>query len=222
MNHKLEVDGIQLSFGLNQILSDVYFKCETGKITGLLGRNGAGKTCLMNIIYGNLMALGKSVRFDNIPIFSAFKRPDLLVYLPQFNFIPKSLTLKRIFIDFNLKFPAFSNYFPEFKSKYKYAIRDLSGGQRRLVEVYVIIKMSAQFAMLDEPFSHIMPVQVEKIKGILNEEKQNKGIIITDHLYWHIVDCCDNLYVLSNGKTHLTKNIMDVETLGYARFYHKK
>ncbi len=55
MNHKLEVDGVQLSFGLNQILSDVYFKCDTGKITGLLGRNGAGKTCLMNIIYGSLI-----------------------------------------------------------------------------------------------------------------------------------------------------------------------
>ena len=83
MKHKLEVDSIQLEFGQRRILSDIYFKCETGSITGLLGRNGQGKTCLMNIVYGSMKASSKSVQFDNVSIYEAFKRSDLLNYLPQ-------------------------------------------------------------------------------------------------------------------------------------------
>ncbi len=107
MIHTLEVDSIQLDFGLKKVLSDIYFKCETGKITGLLGSNGSGKTCLMNIVYGSLSAPSKSVRFDDVAIYAAFKRADLLTYLPQFNFIPKFLTIKRVFLDFNLSYNDF-------------------------------------------------------------------------------------------------------------------
>jgi ABC-type lipopolysaccharide export system ATPase subunit len=62
-----------------------------------------------------------------------------------------------------------------------------------------------------------MPVHVEKIKGLVLREKQNKGIIITDHLYQCIIDICDNLYVISSGKMHLTKSAQDIERFGYAR-----
>ena len=49
MIHKLEADGIQLAFDERKILTDIYIKCQTGRITGLLGRNGQGKSCLMEI-----------------------------------------------------------------------------------------------------------------------------------------------------------------------------
>lgn len=130
MIHRLEADSVQLAFNQKIILSDIYLKCETGKITGLLGRNGQGKTCLMNIIFGSLSASGKSIRFDNVSIGDAYKRPDLVLFLPQFNFIPKSLSLKRIFFDFNLSYPEFEKSFPEFQSKYTSPIKNLSGGQR--------------------------------------------------------------------------------------------
>lgn len=217
MQHKFEADSILLDFGTRRILSDIYFKCETGKITGVLGRNGQGKTCLMNIVYGNLNPSSKSIRFDDISIFQAFKRPDLLTYLPQFNFIPSSLTLNRIFSDFVLDYNDFENVFTEFVGKKNLQIKKLSGGQRRLIEVYVIIKSKSQFSMLDEPFSHISPIQIEKIIEILKVEKSKKGFLVTDHMYRYILDISDNLYVLSNGKTHLTKNIVDIERLGYAR-----
>src|SRR4249920_3726905 len=131
MSHSLEADSIQLQFGLRRILSSIYLKCETGKITGLLGRNGQGKSCLMNIIYGTLDC-EKSVRFDKVAQRQAFKRPDLLLYLPQFNFIPKSLSLKRVFQDFALDFLSFAEKFPEFASTYKSSIGSLSGGGHRL------------------------------------------------------------------------------------------
>ena len=214
--HKLEADSIQLQFGDRIILSNIYLKCETGKITGLLGRNGQGKSCLMKIIYGTLNC-DKSVRVDNMAQHEAFKRPDLLLYLPQFNFIPESLSLKRIFQDFALDFSSFAQRFPEFASTYKLCIGSLSGGGQRLVELYVIVKSKSRFAMLDEPFTHLSPIQIEKVKELLLEEKTNKGLLITDHMYRQVLDICDNLYVLSNGKAHLAKSHVDIETLGYAR-----
>jgi ABC-type lipopolysaccharide export system ATPase subunit len=217
MIHKLEADGIQLAFDTRHILTNVYLRCETGSITGILGRNGEGKTCLMNIIYGSMDAQSKSIRFDSDSIREAFKRADLLTYLPQFHFIPKQLSLKRIFSDFELSYPEFIAHFPDFKVSKKQTTRTLSGGERRLVEVYLLIKSRSQFTMLDEPFSHIMPVHVEKIKELLASEKRHKGFIITDHLYRQILDCCDRLYVLANGQLHLTKSVEDIERLGYAR-----
>lgn len=216
MTHTLEADSIQLQFDNRRILSDIYLKCETGKITGLLGRNGQGKSCLMQIMYGKLRC-EKSVRFDNTSLYEAFKRPDLLLYLPQFNFIPQALTLKSIFRDFELDYSPFENLFPEFKGRYRSALNRLSGGERRLVELYVIVKAESCFAMLDEPFTQLNPVQTEKVQDLLLAEKANKGLLITDHMYKHILQICDNVYVLVNGKTHLTKSIHEIETLGYAR-----
>ena len=215
MIHKLEADSIILEFGLRKVLTDIYIICETGKITGLLGRNGEGKSCLMNIICGSLEPSSKSIRFDNTTVPYPFKNPDLLLYLPQFNFIPKSLTVKRVFADFTVDFAAFEKEFPDVKHHSK--IKHLSGGQIRLIELYLILKSKTQFVMLDEPFTHIMPIHIEKRKQIMSHEKHNKGILVTDHIYKDIIDVSDHLYVLANGKTHLTKDITDIERLGYAR-----
>ncbi|MEQ1624176.1 MAG: ATP-binding cassette domain-containing protein [Sediminibacterium sp.] len=215
--HILEADSIQLAFDGRTILSDIYLKLETEKITGLLGRNGAGKSCLLKIIFGSLDA-EKSVRFDKQSKHQSFKIPKLITYLPQFNFIPKQLTINRIFQDFELDYFLFENRFPEFSSKYLSSIGSLSGGERRLIELYVILKSKAQFALLDEPFTHLSPLQIEKAQGLILEEKINKGILITDHLHQAVTDICDNLYVLSNGKTHLTKNLEDLERLGYVKW----
>lgn len=170
MKHKLEADGIFLEFGNRRVLSDIHFKCETDKICGILGRNGQGKSCLMNIVYGSLKVESKSIRIDNTSVFKACKHPELITYLPQFNFIPKSLKIRRIFLDFNLDFTEFLQYFPEYKLKYNQTIGKLSGGQRRAIEVYTIIKSKSFFSMLDEPFSHISPIQIEKFKEILKKE----------------------------------------------------
>jgi len=217
MIHTLEADGIQLEFGLRKILSDVYIKCETGKITGLLGRNGQGKSCLMNIILGTLKASISSVRFDGKMIRNAAKKHNVLLYLPQFNIIPKSLNIKQVLVDFQLAFADFENRFPEFKELQNLRTSQLSGGQLRTLEIYIIAKAPSLFAMLDEPFTHLNPLQIEKIKEFLLEEKANKGFLITDHMYNHLLDVSDSVYLLKDGKTHLTKTISDLDELGYIR-----
>ena len=218
MIHTLEADGIQLSFSSRKVLSDVYLKCETGKVTGLLGRNGQGKSCLMQIIYGSLPLDLKSVRFDGRYVANPFKHSDLLVYMPQFNFIPSKLTIARVFEDFGLELDDFEMVFPSARPMPNAKIESLSGGQRRLVELYVIIKAKSQFAMLDEPFSHISPVQIEQVKLLIEDEKENKGFLITDHMFRHVADIADSIYLLANGKVHLTESLEDLENLGYARF----
>ena len=71
--------------------------------------------------------------------------------------------------------------------------------------------------MLDEPFTHLSPLQIEKAKKLLIAEKLNKGLLITDHIFRHIIDVSDRLYLLTNGQTYLTKSVSDIEALGYAR-----
>lgn len=217
MSDKLEVDSILLEFDKKRVLQDVYLKCETDKITGLLGRNGTGKTCLMNIMYGTQTPGTHSVRLNQKALLNSSRLPKDIMYLPQFKFIPKTLTLKRIFKDFNIDFSAFLIEFPDFEKYYKSRIVKLSGGEQRIIEIYVILKSKTRFCLLDEPFSHVMPVHVDTIKKIIIQEKKNKGILITDHLYEHIIDICDELYVINEGKTWLTNSVADIETLGYLK-----
>ena len=215
MNKVLEIDSVILEFGLEKVLQDVYLKCETGKITGLLGRNGSGKSCLMRILFGELKAINKSVRINGQVILSKSPKPKNIIYLPQFEFIPKYFTLKNIFRDFNLDFSEFIIWFPAFKDYYRTTIKRLSGGERRIVEIYIILKSNAKFCLLDEPFSQVMPLHVETIKSIMQQEKMRKGILVSDHLYEHIMEISDQLYILKSGKTYLANDTHDIESLGY-------
>jgi len=217
MIHTLEADGIQLNFGARRILSDVYMKCETGKITGLLGRNGQGKTCLMNIILGSLKSSISSIRFDGEFTLKVNTRPDLLLYLPQFNFIPKELTVKQVLKDFRLSAVDLNNRFPEFEGRHDLKVQQLSGGQWRTLELYIVVKTPSLFAMLDEPFTHLNPIQIENVKQFLLEEKANKGMLLTDHMYNDLLDVSDTVYLLKDGRTHPAKTLEELEELGYVK-----
>jgi len=217
MKHILEVDSVILEFDSIRVLQNIYMKSETGKVTGLLGRNGTGKSCLMNIIYGELMPNDKSIRLNGNSFRDESRKPEDIRYLPQFGFIPTSLTIQRIFKDFRLDFADFKTLFPDLTQFYLSKFKHLSGGEQRIVEIYAILCSKTKFCMLDEPFSQVMPIYIKTIKNLILREKLNKGIIITDHLYKHITDICDDLYVITDGKSYLTKSMQDIETLGYAK-----
>lgn len=215
--HTLDAGSIQLDFGLRKILTDVYLRCETGKVTGLLGSNGSGKSCLLSIIYGTRSNDDKVVRIDDKHIANPYRCPQLVRYLPQKRFIPDGLKLGQVFNDYEVDYTVFEKAFPDFNADFNTPVRLLSTGQQRLIEVYIVLKSKTQFVLLDEPFSFLAPVQVDCIKEIVAEEKLNKGILVTDHLYGHILELSDSLYILKDGKIHLTKGIGDIERLGYAR-----
>lgn len=214
MKHTLEISSVRLLFGERLILSDVYLKIETGNIVGLLGQNGSGKSCLMRGVYGTL-ACEKSVSIDGVYLYHAYTHPQLIRYLPQHCYIPKWLTVKRVFQDYQVDFGQFTQLFPEFQGREKAKIGELSGGMYRLVELYIILKSDSQFILLDEPFTHISPVHNDIIENIILSESVNKGFLITDHIYRRIRRVCDPVYLLSNGKTHLVKEEEDLRVLRY-------
>jgi len=84
----LEIDNVELYFKEKRILNGIYLKGETGKVTGILGSNGCGKSCLLNIIFGNLKPKYKLVRVNSKPILKPLYQTKLVAYLPQYHFVP--------------------------------------------------------------------------------------------------------------------------------------
>ena len=82
-NHLLEIDSVQKHFDQKVVLSDVYLKCKTGEIIGLLGRNGSGKSTLLKIIFGIISADHKFVRVDGKVLFKTNDLFNEISYLPQ-------------------------------------------------------------------------------------------------------------------------------------------
>ena len=217
MINTLEIDGVVLEFGSKRILQDVYLKIETGKVVGLLGRNGSGKSCLMNIIFGQLIPNEKSIRLnDKCHLHKHFPK-EVITYLPQFGFIPKSLTINSVFKDYEIDADRFYHYFPEFRKLNKSKIKHLSGGEHRVIEIYIILVSKSQFCMLDEPFSQVMPRHIDAIKEIIINEKKHKGILISDHLYEHIIDVCDEIKLITDTVLVQIDDVIDIERYGYAK-----
>ena len=201
----LEIDNVELNFGASEILKAIYFKAEKGKITGILGSNGSGKTSLLRIIFGELKPNNKLLRIDSKPILTPLYKKGYIKYLPQFHIIPENISLKNGFNFFNASFDDFLIDFPHFESQKHHCFSEFSGGEKRLIETYIILKSDAEIILLDEPFSHLAPLYIQKIKEFLEEEKRQKIIIITDHLYRDILDISDSLYLLKDGWSRLLK-----------------
>lgn len=214
MINTLEVDSVMVQFREYRVLQDVYIKCKTGEIVGLLGRNGSGKSTLLKVIIGEVSTNNKSIRINDISSPDYYKT-GTISFLPQKNFIPKSMKVKTVFSLFESDFDDFLHYFPEQKVIHNEKLINLSGGARRLVEIYLILTSKSLFCLLDEPFSHVMPIHVEKIKELIDREKAKKGIIIIDHMYNHILEKSNRLYLIFSGKTHLIKQESELKAFGY-------
>jgi ABC-type cobalamin/Fe3+-siderophores transport system ATPase subunit len=91
----LEVDSVQKHYNEKIIISDVYLKCQTGDIIGILGRNGSGKSTLLKIIFGIEAADFKFVRVNGVVKSNTSDLLNEISYLPQENFIPNSFSVKK-------------------------------------------------------------------------------------------------------------------------------
>jgi ABC-type multidrug transport system ATPase subunit len=211
----LEIDNIELYFKNKRILNGIYLKAETGEITGVLGSNGTGKTSLLNIIFGNLQPKYKLIRIDNKPVLKPLYQTDMIGFLTQYHFIPRNFKIKTTFALFNILWEDFVKEFTALSINKNSTFNKLSGGERRLVEIFLILKSNKKIILLDEPFSHIAPVYVEKIKRLITEVKKEKVIVITDHLYNHIIDVSDCLYLLKDGHSKRLKDTKELEDYKY-------
>jgi len=211
----LEFDGVQFGYDERQLLSGIYVKCEVGKITGLLGRNGSGKSTLLKLVFGSIRTEVMSVRIDKMALQPPAFTSGQIAYLPQDSFVPDHLTVRQIMKLYRIDESKLLCHFPEFEENLLLRPGQLSGGRLRLFEISLILNGSALFCLLDEPFSGLSPVLVERLKGYIHQIKSTKGIIITDHLYRQVVSLADSLYILTNGKTYLVKNEEDMIKRGY-------
>lgn len=212
---KLEIDNIELSFGTKEILHGIYLSAKTGKITGILGRNGCGKTSLLKILFGNLNSKYGNVRVDGKHQKKKLFKTGKVAYLPQHQLLPNYISLKEAFNVFDVDWISFVNFFPSFKVHEIQKVKNLSTGELRVIETYLILNSNKDIILLDEPFSFIAPIYVDRIKTILQEKKMKSVIVITDHYYNDILEVSDTIYFIKNGYSKVIGSKTDLENEGY-------
>lgn len=199
------------AFNGRAVITDVYLKCQTGDIIGLLGRNGSGKSTLLKMLFGSLKGDHKFIRIDGIIYRTPFKADGIIGYLPQHNFLPKHLSVQKVvslylddhqvagFLDDSL--------IGELKDS---RINSLSGGELRYLEIKLILNTSYKFVLMDEPFNGVAPIMVDRLKTMITEHAQTKGIILTDHDYRNVLEVANRYCLMYDGGI---KNIDDEQDL---------
>ena len=203
-NNSLIFDSIFFSYGNNEILKGVYLELIKGKITGLFGKNGCGKSTLLKIGAGAIkqdsgIIIINAHRFNSKSVFKKFR---FISYLHQDAFLPKDLTINQIISNINndvSKEKLLNNDIISRNSNVK--IGQLSGGENRFFEISLILALNKEYIFLDEPFTGLSPVNIEKIVEMIRyEAKSGKGIIICDHYLNYSVPVADIKYVLEQGQ----------------------
>lgn len=209
----LEADSINLSFDGRKILSDIYLKCETGEVVGLIGRNGVGKSSLMKIIFGSVKGENQSVRVNRVFSSCFLKEKNVINYLPQDHFLMDYLTLNEVITLFDLSAEVLS--IPELKEVANFKMGTLSGGQKRLIEITAILFSPTKFSLLDEPFSFLSPKLVEILIPLIQKQSLTKGVIISDHQYRSVLRSCNKYYLMLNESIREIESASDLEQFGY-------
>lgn len=214
MSAMLEAKGLKKEYGGKVVVEDVSLKVRQGEVVGLLGPNGAGKTTSFYMMVGLVKADSGTIIMVNedVTLEPIHKRALRgLGYLPQ---------EASIFRDFSVEENIYSAleccYFlkekrsrildkliNDFKIDHirKTKGRDLSGGERRRVEIARTLALDPKFVLLDEPFAGVDPLAVSDLQLIIkNLKKKNIGVLITDHNVRETLNIVDRAYIMNEGK----------------------
>jgi len=208
----LEAKNLKKSFKKELIIKGVSVKVKEGEVVGLLGPNGAGKTTSFYLICGILKPDEGEVLLDNKDItnLALYKKAKLGIgYLPQ-----ESSVFRDLSVEDNLYIVAEEYYDKKEQDKIVEDLLEqfniepirkrkginLSGGERRRVEIARALIPKPKFLFLDEPFAGVDPVNVKDIKELISFlAKEGIGIIITDHNVRETLSICNRAYVLKDG-----------------------
>lgn len=212
----LEVDSVQKQYDGKIIVSDVYLKCETADIIGVLGRNGSGKSTLLKIIFGIVAADFKFVRVDGAVKSKTSELLNEISYLPQDNFIPNSFSIKKT-IALSISKDKVEEFYADemIQSMLDKKIKHLSGGELRYLEIKLILHNESKFVLLDEPYNGLSPIMIDKINQLIIEKSISKGIIITDHNYENVIKVSTKLALMKEGKMFHLKNKSELVERSY-------
>jgi ABC-type multidrug transport system ATPase subunit len=214
--HVLEVDSILKRYDNKLVVSDVYIKCETNEIVGLLGRNGSGKSTLLKIIFGITPAENKFIKIDNKVKEKTNQLFYEISYLSQDNFIPHHFTVKKA-ISLSIAKQNREEFYEDelIRLILNNKIHQLSGGELRYLEIKLVLENSSKFVLLDEPYNGLSPIMIGKVNELIIENSRSKGIIITDHNYDNVILISSKLILMKDGKTNHLKDKQELIEKGY-------
>ncbi|MCS7174937.1 LPS export ABC transporter ATP-binding protein [Pseudothermotoga sp.] len=206
--------GLVKKFGRKTVVDGVDLEVRQGEVIGLLGPNGAGKTTLFNMVLGLVTPTKGDVYLDgrkitNMPV---SERARLgITYLQQETSVFTGMKVWEN-IDFVLRFrmkdrsermrtvEELLREFGIWELRDQYA-SDLSGGEKRRLELARMMALKPLFLLLDEPFVGIDPKTVKDIQHMIRTlSARNIGIIVTDHSVDALVPVVDKLYIIHKGK----------------------
>lgn len=209
----LSIQNINKAIKDKNIVDNISFEVPSGCICGLLGPNGAGKTTTFYIIAGLIKADKGDIFLadENVSSFAMHKRSKIgIKYLPQEPSIFQNLSVYENLLGLaELSFKRkedIENFITKSIDEFNLSEilnhkgRQLSGGQRRKVEIARTLAANPKIILLDEPFAGIDPIAIDEIKQVLIKLKnKNIGILITDHNVREALEICDHAIVINNG-----------------------
>ena len=213
--NRLLVDSVHLQFDKLQVLQSAFITAQTGKVTGVLGRNGCGKSCLFKCIMGGIKPQNIFVRFNDAPETDNGHNGKRIKYIPQYVFKPANITLGEAYELYGVDYDGLVSFDNKFHIYQRMTPGQLSGGEVRIAEMYMVLNSDAEFCILDEPFSNVAPKYVEMMQQLIQQHKATKGIIISDHMYEQVMDIPDDLFLLRDGYTFPIKCREDLIHQGY-------
>ncbi len=220
----LELKNIKKSFKKKEILHGINLQIRSSEVFGLLGPNGAGKTTLFSLISGLEMTTSGKIYLDEYDITFkdiSFRASKGIIYLPQepsvfrklsvADNIKAALQTKFKNIEIEDKYTSIMNEFDLFSLE-KQISENLSGGQRRKLEIARAFALEPKFILLDEPFAGIDPLTINEIKNIISKLRaKNVGVVISDHNAQATMDICDNISVINNGEIIASGNSSSIK-----------
>lgn len=224
----LQVENLNKSFGSKQVLFDINFKADNGKILGLIGKNGSGKTTLFHSILKFVKYQG-TITIDG----HSFSSRDYnsVGYLPEErSLMPKLTVLEQVSFLASLKGMKkdevkhdLQDWMQklEVKGQITDKIKSLSKGNQQKIQLIATLIHQPNLIILDEPFSGLDPVNVEIIKEvILQEMKRGATILFSDHDMSNVEELCDDVVMINNGHIVLNGAVNDVRNnFGLTRLF---
>ena len=210
----IETSNLVKAFGERRVVNDVSINVEQGTVVGLLGPNGAGKTTTFYMIVGIERPDSGEVLIDGREITHMPMHERALAgigYLPQEASIFRKLTvednimaiLEATELSADKRIEKMNSLIAEFHVEHirKRKGSELSGGERRRVEIARALATDPSFILLDEPFAGIDPIAVADIQGMIAHLAQRGiGVLITDHNVRETLSIVDKAYILNNGE----------------------
>lgn len=200
MNDIIKIEEVSKSFGKKRVLNNLTVEIATGRIIGLLGENGIGKTTLLQLMAGILYPDKGAVSFGGKK--SNLKAKEYVSYCLEPEYFYSWMTIKDAIMFYKDHFKDFDetivmNYCELFQLNLKSKIRKLSKGEKEKVSILLNLSRNTSIYLLDEPAGGFDPrFKKEVLKLILESMTENKTIILSTHLLKDFENVFDDVLIL--------------------------